>query len=418
MYQLIFLIAVLIGSAYFLLICRKFDYFTVAFFSACIYFLPGFFGYTTYHSAGIWTETIINDEAYLIMTSVLVSIFLMAGLGASIKNPIVFRFSIPNAHVIVNILCVFSAFGMVALILSAGSAIHSSDKDYVMENLGRWHILFYSSAVIGLPLSFVLKRFGLLTIFVSLLFFDLYLGFRSALAIGVLSIVTMHLAAKSRSRLLIKEGISLCVIFFLALFLFLYKVVAFSIKSGDLELLFVTLSNMQTYELMITRSEPFIIQQILNDVVGLNFQTSLESIAAIFSQFILFAPELGISSSSFNDLFQPILYPSVEYGMASNIWAQMWSAGGWILLLIFLLVFNIILVIGNASLRSPSVVVRAGFTPMFLYWAFYIHRNDISYAINIEKRLLVIFFACLVIAYLLKPLYQRKTVESVGQMNA
>lgn len=55
---------------------------------------------------------------------------------------------------------------------------------------------------------------------------------------------------------------------------------------------------------------------------------------------------------------------------------------------------------------------------MFLYWAFYIHRNDISYAINIEKRLLIILLACIALAYLLKLLSQGKKINKTRQMNA
>jgi len=418
MCRLIFLSVALFGTMYFLLNRRNFDYFTVAFFSACIYFLPGFFGYTTYHTGGIWTDTAINDETYLIMSSVLASMFLMASLGASVKNPIAFRLSIPNSHLIANTLCALSIFGLIALVLSAGTAIHDSDKDRVMEHLGRWHILFHSSAVIGLPLSFALKRIGLFIIFASLLIFDLYLGFRSAMAIGFLSTAIVYLATKPKSRLLIKEFAPICSILLLAIFLFLYKTIAFSIKSGNWELVSNALLDMQTYEFMITRSEPFVIQQILNDVVNSSFQTPAENILAAFGQLIFFAPELGISSPSFNDLFQPTLFPSVEYGMAANIWAQMWSAGGWGLLSVFLLIFNIVLTIGNASLRSQSVVIRAGFAPMFLYWAFYIHRNDISYAINIEKRLLIILLACIALAYLLKLLSQGNIINKTRQMNA
>lgn len=406
MCRLIFFSVAFFGTMYFLLNRRKLDYFTVAFFSACIYFLPGFFGYTTYHTGGAWTETAINDETYLIMSSVLASMLLMANLGASVKNPITFAFSIPNTHLIANTLCALSIFGLVALVLSAGSAIHDSDKDSVMEHLGRWHILFYSAAVIGLPLSFALKRIGLFFAFVSLLIFDLYLGFRSAMAMGFLSTAIIYLATKPKSRLLTKEFRPLFAIVLLAVFFFLYKAIAFSIKSGNWELVFNALLDTQTYELMITRSEPFVIQQILNDVVKSDFQIPIGNIFSAFGQFIIFAPELGISSSSFNDLFQPTLFPSVEYGMAANIWAQMWSAGGWGLLSVFLLIFNIVLTIGNASLRSPSIVIRAGFAPIFLYWAFYIHRNDISYAINIEKRLLIILLTCIALAYLLSLLSQ------------
>jgi hypothetical protein len=212
------------------------------------------------------------------------------------------------------------------------------------------------------------------------------------------------MAEKPKSRLLIKEITPLILISLVALFFFLYKAIAFSVKIGDWDLVAKALGDLQTYELTITRSEPFVIQQVLNDVVKTNFQVPPENVLSAFGQLILFAPDLGLSSPSFNDLFQPTLFPSVEYGMAANIWAQMWSAGGWGLLILFLIIFNSVLAVGNATLRSPSTIIRAGFAPVFLYWGFYIHRNDISYAINIEKRLIFILFTCIALAFLLRHL--------------
>lgn len=402
MYQNLFFMVSLIGIFYFLFSRRNFDYFTVAFFSGCIYFLPGFFGYTAFHTDGIWTETQINGETYLVMISVLISILSFSCIGSNIKNLIKINITIPNARFILNIIFCLSITGLIALILTAGHVIHQAEKAEVMEHLGRWHILFYSAAVIGLPLAFAGKRFGLMLAFALLLSFDMYLGFRSSIAIGFISVAVVYMAEKPRARLLTTQIAPLIAVVGLAVFFFLYKVIAFSVKSGEWELVLNALSDLQTYEFMITRSEPFVIQQILNDVIATNFRVGVDNVFSAFGQLILFGPELGLSTASFNDHFQPTLFPSVEYGMAANIWAQMWSAGGWGLLLLFLLAFNLVLMIGNASLRSSSFVVRAGFAPMFLYWSFYLHRNDLSYAINIEKRLVIILLFCIAMAYLLR----------------
>jgi hypothetical protein len=412
MYQALFVIFAVSGAAYFLFKRRGFDYYTVAFFSAIIYFLPGFFGYTTFHTGGIWRETPLHSEAYLIMTAVIASILLSAVIASRVKNPVNLNIAIPAPAFIVHTLLFLSLFGAIALTISAGSSIHDADKDVVMENLGRWHILFYSSATIGLPLSFTNKQYRLSFIFLALLVFDLYLGFRSSIAMASISVLALHLATQSRSRLALKEFKILFLIGAIGAFFFLYKSIAFATKSGMWDVVFETLSNSQTYGLMITRSEPFIIQQILNQVIIADFQTSIVNVFGVFSQIILFGPDLGLDSPSFNSLFQPTLFPSVEYGMASNIWAQMWSAGGWTLLLVFIIIFNVVLSVGNATLKSSSSVVRAGLAPIFLYWAFYIHRNDLSYAVNIEKRMLLILGFCILLAYTMRYL-RRGRIKSI-----
>ena len=46
MMHLAFLVLALGGLSYFLLARRTFNFYSLAYISACIYFLPGFFGYT------------------------------------------------------------------------------------------------------------------------------------------------------------------------------------------------------------------------------------------------------------------------------------------------------------------------------------------------------------------------------------
>ncbi len=400
--QILFCSIAFFGACYFLICKRKFDYFAVAYFSACVYFMPGFFGFTAYHINGYWANYPLNPDVYLIMSLVLISIFLFALIGSRVKNIFLFEFYVPSVHVIIKVILLMSFAGLIALVLTAGDAIHATDKNIVAENLGRWHILFYTTAAIGLPLAFSMNQLGMMIPFVFLLFFDLYLGFRSAMAVGFLSIAILYLVSKPRSRLIFEHFVPLIFIAIIAVFFFLYKTVAFSVKLGSWDVVVEALRDSETYEYMITRSEPFATQQILNSVISENFKVGLDNIFSVFGQLLLFGPELGLSLPSFNDLFQPTLFPSVDYGLASNVWAQMWSAGGWYLLFLFLLVFNVVLVIGNATLESKSIAIKAGCVPMFLYWAFYIHRNDIGYIVNIEKRIFIILCCCTGFAYLLK----------------
>jgi hypothetical protein len=137
-------------------------------------------------------------------------------------------------------------------------------------------------------------------------------------------------------------------------------------------------------------------------VVTNRFETTADHVISSLYQFILFAPELGAESITFNSLFQPALFPNVEYGLAANIWAQMWSAGGWPLLIVFVLIFNVILALGNSTLRARSAVLKAGLAPVFCCWAFYIHRNELGYALNLEKRLLLLLFFVIVVLAIVK----------------
>lgn len=400
MYQTLFIMTAIVSGAYFLFSKRTFDYFSVAYFSAVIYFLPGFFGYTSYHIQGVWINTPLNFEAYLVMLSVLASISISAYIGSFLRNPINLDVCVSQPLMIGRLLFVLSLIGLALLIFTAGATIASPEKDTVLESLGRWYILFSTAATIGLPIAYFNKQRILMIFFVGFLLFDLYIGFRSSLAIAMIAVLTILISSRGKIRIIMKERKIIFFSIVLGVFFFGYKLVAFAIKSGSWSAVIETILDLNTFQIMITQSEPFITQQILNTIISEDFHIGIIHITSVISQFILFGPELGLASSSFNDLFQPILFPAVEYGMASNIWAQMWSLGSWPLLILFIFLYNLLLAVGNSSLRSRSFVIRAGLAPVFVYLAFYIHRNDLGYIINIEKRLLIILAAVISIAYI------------------
>ena len=72
--NIVFSIIALIGVLYFLVKKRQFDFFSLAFFSSLVYFLPGFFGIVQ-HQAGSGKYPVeIITETYLVMILVMSSI--------------------------------------------------------------------------------------------------------------------------------------------------------------------------------------------------------------------------------------------------------------------------------------------------------------------------------------------------------
>jgi hypothetical protein len=400
--QLVFSIVAMSGVCYFLLRRRRFDLFTIGFFASVIYFMPGFFGYTTYHTQGSWTEHDIEPLVYLVMVCVLTIQWLFAyanDLTSSNFCPakdLFFTKHVPFA------LALFAMASFAALVMTAGSSIHEADKNAVAENLGRWHILLYTSATLGICVSYVQRKFLYFGCFFAFLVFDLYLGYRSAVAMATISVLYMYLSSKGPRRLLVDDFPLILLFAALGFFLFGYKVIAFAVKAGMWDLVFEHIGDPETYKLMFLRSEPFVIQQILNEVVRVDLSIDFISVLGAANQLILFSPELGLEMPSFNSQFQPYLFPDVEYGMAANIWAQMWAAGGLVLVVLFAAFFNTILFLVGRILQSGRPTFNALLVPGLIYWAFYTHRNDLGYAINIEKRLLLVSLASLLVAYSLK----------------
>ncbi len=400
--QILFIAIALSGAMYFLLSKRKFDYFAVAYFGGLIYFMPGFFGWTAYHVNSIWITKPINAEVYAIMVVVLLSIMMSAYFGSNIKNPLQINIILFNPKKVGWFLLLTSLFGLIALAVIAGNVIFEAEKSVVMESLGRWHILFYSSATLGFPLVYINGQKKLTILFLALLLFDLYLGFRSSLAVALISVLIVVISRQGKLRLIRDQFKVICLSLFLLIFFMGYKVVAFAVKSGMWDLVFDQLASPDAYSFIFLQSEPFVVQHVLNEIVSNNFRTNFEHIWGSLVQLIYFASEIGLIPENFNGIFQPALFPYIDYGMSANIWAQMWSAGGWVLLIGFIFFFNLTLTVGNSILQYSSKELNALAAPVFCNFAFYIHRNELGYALNIEKRLITIIFIVILFAYILK----------------
>lgn len=396
--QTIFILTALAGTAYFASARRCVDYFTLAFFSAAVYFLPGFLGATSFHVEGIWSDTPIHPEAYGVMITVLFSIVLSALVADRFAPRVPLRLRIPGEAVAVWFVAAAALAGLAGVALTAGRQLLDPDKVSVMKALGRWDILFYSAAVVGFPVAVWKRQTLLASCFMLLLLVELYVGSRSPIAIAMLAALLLVLHDEGGPQRLVRRWRYVALVIPFGFVLFAYKQIAFAVKSGRWDLVVQQLTNAESYAFFVTHSEPFATQQILNDVIAQRFHTGADHILSTLYQLIIFAPELGANAVAFNDYFQPALFPEVDYGLAANIWAQMWSAGGWPLLIAFVVVFNLGLLLGNVSLRLSSPFLRAGLAPAFVYWAFYLHRNDLGYQINLEKRVLLIVVAAAIVA--------------------
>lgn len=385
--QFIFILVALSGLLYFLFAKRQFDFFSLAYLSGCDYFMPGFLGYTRF-------ELMLVDEAYLVMIAVLTAIvvgaFIFDWIALNSNPKIMFRgFKLSPA-----IALALAVIGLGMTVLTTGGILLSPDKSAMMLELNRWSIVWAQGASLGAVLMFAERRWILFSVCMAFLLFLLYIGFRSPLALSVIAIFVIFLSKKGRQRLAVRNWIAGIVGISAAFFLFVYKFLYIALKRGDLGAVAERLTTPDFYLLTISHSEPFTTQAILNEVVRTKFHVGVEHFSGLIYQAIPFSPSLGAKITSFNDLFQHKLFPWVPSGMANNIWAEMWSSGGWALLLLFILFFVMVLGAGSYLIRIRDPIVKGGVALFFSYWAFYIHRNDLLYQVTIEKRVLLLWIFC------------------------
>jgi hypothetical protein len=98
---------------------------------------------------------------------------------------------------------------------------------------------------------------------------------------------------------------------------------------------------------------------------------------------------------SFNSIFQPALFPSVPWGMASNAWAEYYACGGWMALLALIFLFFIIIRASNQLLwrdSKHSSIVTTIVLSCMIPFVFFIHRSDLAFQFVYFRDSLFAFF--------------------------
>lgn len=390
------------GSAYFLLRRREFDFFSIGFASGLVYFLPGFVGFVR-SSSDYSVAQPLHPETYLVFIAVLSCVLIGAVLFDQMTCPATrdSAKSVPLELTSETALAI-ALFGLVATILTSGSDLFSAQKSDVMEVTGRWHILFRFGAMYLLAFAIARKQAFFAAAGLVLLLFDLFVGYRIGVVVGVLAAATVVLNRKGVQSLIRNERRTILLGVLLIAAIFIYKRIYTVIKLGLWDVVVDRLLDPEILLLALFTSEPFGTQTILNEVIRTGFHATPSHLSGVVSLLVPFSNNLGAEIQSFNDLFQQKLFGGVvRGGMANNIWAQMYAIGGWAALSIAIPVFVGCLGLGswllNSSRGSAVVLVAV----LFTFLAFYIHRNDVLYMLVLLRRCLMIWIVMVVPGMLL-----------------
>jgi len=395
--------SVIVAFAFFFISKREFDFFSVGYISTVVYFLPLFFGFTR---VSLVYYAPVSEALYMMAGMVVLVTTSTAYLIDKINVRTVMTYS--SNSLLVGFFLVVSLIGFIGMVSTSGDVLLSSDKQEMMDHLNRFSILYEIGFILGAVSAYLGGANRSLSVFLFLVMVDVFLGFRSSAAIVFIAISLLWLNHHGKMRLielLHRRWVASLALFLGGLFFFFYKGVYVAVKEGDWQHLMYIMSHKEYYISTITFSEPFVTQSILNEVVRSNFSLNPSYLLTNGFQVIPYSDELGLSVIGFNSLFQPELFPEVSSGMAGNWWAEWFAVSGWtgfsVGLLIYvggLAVFSLMLRRWRFNRVRLAVVVVMG-----VFWAFYIHRNEITYFITLEKRvfglwLLSVF--CVSIAYL------------------
>lgn len=403
--QLMLLIVLFVGSSYFVFARRRLDAFSVAFFSAAIYFLPGFVGYTltpVTPENPIKLPTPLELEAIAIMLAVLASIVLggfvwdLFDLRSSAP-----RFRLQSSGTVAYVAVIIGLAGFLWAIIEDGPALFAPNKRIVIEVVGRGHLLWQMGAALSVPLAWGRRQWAPLLLGTALLLIDMWIGFRYAFATAFIGVVWLSLIHAAPCRLVQAPKRYLVVAIVGGLAILSYQNLKEPLRAGNWSEAGRRVSSPVWYVAGVMTSEPFTTQTVLNEIVRRDFRTDTDHLWSAALHLIVFSPNLGAEAQRFNSLYQPALFPDVDHGMADNIWGQMWSATGWTGLMVFLVFYNGLLAIGSRVLRIDDPTIRGGAVLLGAYWCFYIHRNELLVQIGYMKQFLVVWLTCIVVARLL-----------------
>ncbi|MDW5298973.1 MAG: hypothetical protein SA378_02365 [Sedimentibacter sp.] len=397
--RMIFMIVSTIGLLLLFARKRKFDIFSVAYVSACIYFIPGYFGFVRYPL--IQRQIPIHNLTYIVMILVLISLMVFSYLYDKSSNKSVINLVIKDSNFTSGIVFILAIIGFIMMIATSGAVIFSPDRAEMAGSLNRWYTLMRVSASVCAVISYNEGSRKKTLLSMIILLFDVYLGSRTTFAITVVAIILSHYSTKEKMRFLHNNIKKILLISTFGVFMFAYKHIYIYVKMFDWNRIYKEITSLDFYYRAFTFSEPFNTQAILNKVITEDYFIGLSQFKSIIYQAVLFAPSFGAEIRSFNSFFQNDLFGNVSWGMADNIWAQMYSGGRWGLLIIFIVMFNIYILVLSKLIRFKDPTIKGLASLLSLYWVFYIHRNDLSYQINLQKRVILIYLVALLISIII-----------------
>jgi hypothetical protein len=405
--QLLLIVIFFVGFAYFTGKLRRIDAFTVAYFSASLYFLPGLVGYTLSPVTPVSPIKLpmpVESEATAIMATVLGAIVFGGILWDEYeaRRPaakLVWR--LEDARLAAEVALLMALCGVVLAWAETGGAVFATDKRIVIASVGRGHLAWEIGAILAAAFAITHGKKGVLVGAFALLLLDMYIGFRFAFACAFIACFWLQMDAGKATRLSDLSARTVALVILGGLAIISYQNLKEPVREGNWSEVGSRLSDPLWYFQGIMTSEPFTTQTVLNEVVRKDFRTGTDHLTSASHHLIVFAPSLGAEAARFNDQYQPALFPAVDHGLANNIWAQFWSAGGWPLLLAFTSVYVALLAGGSRAMQTTDPALRALWAVFFAFWCFYIHRNELLTQLGFQKQTLLAWAACTIAAVML-----------------
>ncbi len=400
---------------------RNVDFYTIAVFGYLFYTLPAFWG-TTWTTQELYYSK-IHFGTYLVVdiVSVLIFVSMVYFDYRHYRRGVYFekkREEIYPSMLFYILVIIAYLFILVAVHKIGFELVLSQRKDALdIELMNPFFSLAVWISLIVLSFSSYSKNWRLLVLSSPILLFTLFLGIRSYFVIGTLSYALLYMAQLRNIQLfkLWKVGVWLIVFGIIAT---MYRAIYTIIKKGDFQHIILLLTTKEFYleKVFTLPHEIYIVFSTLNISVSSNLRLGIEF---VWYQIVNFIPLMNnlfnVPEVRYSKVIMEEFYFESKFGMASNIWAEMYSSGGLILVVIFALIWLQMIKYFNLFLINENKI-GIFFIPFGIYFAFYINRLSFALAIGDVKYIIFISFISMTIYHImLKPFMKKRPSRRFNQ---
>lgn len=398
-YLFLYASTVLCG-AYFLGRKRRIDFLLVYFISLFCFSLSVYFG-LVYDPFGKGFITAQYE------TSVVYGVAYLGLLFVGIMNDVELeRFYYPPGEIAIEkglsrggkvlLLALFFVLSLAIFIKLVPVYLSAAYKRQALEQVGFSLMLMSSCVVSGFGLSLVFKNKFFTVAFSTFLLLLFLWGTRSPAVFAFFIYFVFRFG--DRKVMALKKAKIMVFLLCFALIIAVGKNFYGEVVYGGRGV--VVWFNEYSLEKMLTGMEFMYTPAILDKVIEKDFSVGFISVVKSFLGLLpLPSSVTGNNPSYFNDIFQPALFPGIEYGMAFNPWAEAYSWMKWLGVIIYSFFIPFLIVLVNLAIyRNRGRAISVLFMVLGVMFAFWIHRNSLgsifAYARNGIYPFLGLYIAC------------------------
>lgn len=375
MMHTLFILYVLIFICYVLLKRRPLDFLTFYGAFLILFSFPTIFGvvYNPYSKLMV----AVYDEVYFISSLNFICLTIVMICKDLVYKKPVLQFIKTSDYEYNNFLMIGAVIISLLSFIVLPGLIGSNSKVEVLESVSYTYLVLSSLIPVLFLFSFMNSKNMYTTFFFIILIALFLLGSRRPLTlafIGVLfiSFYDYKFVLISKWKLILVTGAGLCLVIlgksFYGYFL-VFGVDGILMWGKDLNI-----------DMFLSGAEFISTSAILNEVVSVDFKIPFEDVPYSFAGLLPVPVSIfGLTSSSFNDQFQPVLFQGISYGMAYNPWAEAyaWLGYGGVFMYSVFIPSSLVL-IERLAHHYRGHPLGAIFIVIGALMCFWIHRNSLG----------------------------------------